>query len=516
MRPIKTLLAAAAAVLALAAPAAAADYSNPVLGGNYPDPSVIRVGDDFYATATSWSWDPQFPLLHSRDLVGWKAVGAVFGHGPRWSTGRFWAPQIAAVGGGYAVYYSAQKRGAGLCVAVATAPRPTGPYTDRGPLVCQRYGSIDPMFVTDGGKSYLLWKEDGNAFRRPAVIWGQELSADGRTLVGAPRELFRNDAAWEGEVVESPEVVRRGDQLYMFYSGNACCGAPPTCRYATGVARAPTVLGPWTKGPSNPILKGSGLFGCPGGGSVVDDGRGGNWFLYHAYRLGSETNVGRQLTLDPIAWGADGWPTIASGVPSLAGSTPLPASGVASERAFSDSFTSRRLAPEWGTPYTQPPRAKVDRTRRGRLLLSPARRAGRRLDGGIVARRPTSADYTAVAEVSRRGLAGAARAGLVAYQDELASLGIAVGARDVLVWRRVNGKDQRRAAMAIGGSTVFVRIVARGRTARLAVSADGKRWRNVGRAQDRRFLRSFRIGLSAGGAPGAAGRFESFSYNPAG
>jgi hypothetical protein len=59
-------------------------------------------------------------------------------------------------------------------------------------------------------------------------------------------------------------------------------------------------------------------------------------------------------------------------------------------------------------------------------------------------------------------------------------------------------------------------MVARGRSARLAVSSDGKRWRNVGSAQDRRFLRSFRIGVSAGGAPRAGGRFESFSYTPAG
>ncbi len=530
VRPIKPLtraLAAAAVLVAMAGAgagsASAASYANPVLRGNYPDPSVVRVGGDFYATATSWAWDPQFPLLKSRDLVNWKTVGAVFGHGPKWSTGRFWAPQIARLGSGYAVYYSARKRGGSLCVAVATAPRPTGPYADKGPLVCDPPGSIDPTPVSDGGRLYLLWKEDANAVFKPTPIWGQELSADGTKLVGERRELFRNDAAWEGEVVENPAVVRRGDQLYMLYAGNVCCGAPPVCQYATGVARATSVLGPWTKGPRNPVLRAGNGFGCPGGGSLVDDGRGGDWFLYHAYVLGGEAVIARQLMLDPVAWGADGWPTVAAGVPSATGSTPLPASGSSAAGgprkapAFSDSFRAAKLTPEWGTPYTQAPRMKVDRARGGRLLLAPARGAGRRLDGGIVALRPTHADYTAVAEVSLRGLAGGARAGLVAYQDELASLGIAVGMREAVVWRRVNGRQQRRAKLAIEPKrdTVFVRIVARGRSARLAVSLDGRRWRNVGPAQDRRFMRSFRIGLGAGGAPRAGGRFESFSYTPA-
>ncbi len=524
MRPTKTLirsLAVAAVVLAVAgcANAMAAGYSNPVLRGNYPDPSVIRVGNDFYATATSWAWDPQFPLLHSRDLVSWQTVGAVFGHGPKWSTGRFWAPQITRLGSGYAVYYSARKRGGKLCAAVATAARPRGPYTDRGPLVCDPPGSIDPTLVSDGGHLYLLWKEDGNDVKKPSVLWGQELSADGLKLVGTRQELFRNDAPWEGEVVENPAVVRHGDQLYMLYAGNACCGAPPVCNYATGVARATSVLGPWTKGPGNPVLRGGNGFACPGGGSFVDDGHGGDWFLYHAYVLGGETTIARQLMLDPVTWGADGWPAIGGGVPSATGTTPLAASGKRSEAAFSDQFTARSLAPQWGTPYTQTPRMKIDRSKGGRLLLSPRPRAGRALDGGVVARRPTFADYTAVAEVGLRGLSGGSRAGLIAYQDELASLGIAVGAKEAVVWRRVGGRQQRRAAMALdtsGRSTVFVRIVARGGSARLGVSLDGKRWRNVGRAQDRRFMRSFRIGLSIGGAQRAGGRFESFIYKPAG
>ena len=71
-----------------------ATYTNPVQAGDYPDPSVIRVGKDFYATATSSEWAPEYPILHSRDLVNWKVVGVVFPRRPEWSVGNYWAPEI--------------------------------------------------------------------------------------------------------------------------------------------------------------------------------------------------------------------------------------------------------------------------------------------------------------------------------------------------------------------------------------------------------------------------------------
>src|SRR5688500_9492582 len=71
-----------------------ARYFNPVLRGDYPDPSVIRVGTDYYATATSSEWGPQFPILHSKDLVNWRIVGSVFPTRPQWATANFWAPEI--------------------------------------------------------------------------------------------------------------------------------------------------------------------------------------------------------------------------------------------------------------------------------------------------------------------------------------------------------------------------------------------------------------------------------------
>src|SRR4051812_962131 len=105
-------------------------YLNPAVPGDNPDPSVIRVGPDYWATATSSDWAPEFSILHSRDLVNWENEGAVFPMRPAWSDGNYWAPEISEDRGRYYVYYVGHKKNGPLCVAVATAPRATGPYTD--------------------------------------------------------------------------------------------------------------------------------------------------------------------------------------------------------------------------------------------------------------------------------------------------------------------------------------------------------------------------------------------------
>src|SRR5205807_1683413 len=83
-------------------------------------------------------------------------------------------------------------------------------YTDRGPLVSQEAGSIDPMAVIDEkGERCLIWKEDGNSRKLPTIIWAQKLADDGVQLVGEKSELIHNDTPWEGAVVEGPFVLRR-------------------------------------------------------------------------------------------------------------------------------------------------------------------------------------------------------------------------------------------------------------------------------------------------------------------
>lgn len=284
-------------------------YANPVLDGDFPDPSVMRANGSYWA-ATTWSANGLMPLMRSSDLVHWRQTGAVLPKRPPWAKDRFWAPELVRDGNRYLAFYTAGSRNGRLCVAVAEARGPGGPYQDLGPLVCDRYGSIDPTtFVDPELGRVLVWKEDGNNFGRPSVIWAQQLSPDRTRLVGERHALLRNRARWEGGVVEAPELIRRAGSYYLFYSGNACCGTP--CRYAMGVARSPSPFGPYRRDPDNPILGSNRRYRCPGHGGLVYDRTGDLFLLYHAYRVHDPTK--RVAMLDDVRWGRDGWPQVGDG-----------------------------------------------------------------------------------------------------------------------------------------------------------------------------------------------------------
>ncbi|MBI3414452.1 MAG: family 43 glycosylhydrolase [Verrucomicrobia bacterium] len=360
-------------LLACSAPAKPkeATYANPVLGGDFPDPSVIRAGDDFWATATTSEWAPIFPLLRSRDLVNWKIEGAVFTKRPEWSVGNYAAPELTEFRRRYLVYYVARKKDGPLTIAVASAARPGGPYTDHGPLVSQEMGSIDPdMTLDEAGDPHLIWKEDGDSRKKPAVIWAQKLNDDGTQLVGERKELIRNDAPWEGDSVEGPFVLRHREWFYLFYSGNGCCNT--NCNYALGVARAKNLLGSWEKNPANPILAGNDTWKCPGHGSIVADAEGHQYLLYHAYSATDSIYVGRQTMLDAVTWSSD-WPAINHGKgPSKRTMAPLGVPSLHGENTFFDDFTLSNLRPEWQWPSASEPNYQIISSGSGRIVLSPA------------------------------------------------------------------------------------------------------------------------------------------------
>jgi xylan 1,4-beta-xylosidase len=510
-----------------------ATYTNPVAPGDFPDPSVIRVGRDYWASATTSEWAPEYPILHSRDLVNWQVVGAVFRKRPDWAVGSFWAPELAQDRGRFFAYYVARKKGGPLCVAVATAARPQGPYTDRGPLVCQDVGSIDPFPATDEqGRRFLFWKEDSNSVSRPTVIWAQRLSADGTRLVGERQEVMRNDQPWEkhptlpfGDLVEGPSIVRRGGWFYMFYSGNFCCGRE--CAYAVGVARSRKLMGPWEKYAKNPVMEGNGDWRCPGHGTVVEDERGRTWFLYHAYQPKDFVYVGRQAMLDEVVWGADGWPQINEGRgPSAVAHSPYNTRDSRADLRFFDDFLQPTLRPGWQWPQGNVPDFRVEPARGGRLVLSPSTEADGNPAAAVVARTTTSGEYVATAVIDLRGMKAGETAGLSAYGDAENALGVSVG-RDggTVLWRR---EKNALTSDAVSGpanmqrrplTVIHLRMTAReGHLYRFAASADGRMWRDLGTEVDGAYLppwdRGVRVALVAGGERGALARFDSLRVEP--
>ncbi|HLX72652.1 MAG TPA: family 43 glycosylhydrolase [Verrucomicrobiae bacterium] len=491
-------------------------YTNPVLLGDHPDPSIIRVGNDFWATSTSSEWGPQFLLQHSTDLVNWEIAGVVFPHRPAWAVGNFWAPEISEYKGRYQVYYVGRKRGGPLSVAVAVADEPGGPYTDMGPLVAQDDGSIDPAPATDeNGNRYLIWKEDGNSRNAPTPIWAQPLNEDGTKLIGQPTELIRNDEAWEGGVVEGPFILRRGDWFYLFYSGNGCCGTH--CHYALGVARSHKLLGPWQKDPANPILAANTAWECPGHGSVVMDQRGRYWFLYHAYSVAGSIFTGREGMLDEVKFGADDWPMINDGTgPSVRTISPFGIAQQTNRSVFMDDFSENKLRLGWQWPQDREPSYRLEKDH----LLLHNNSGDTNLLAAVLARPVTGADYVATTLVENRDLKPGSMAGLWAYGDSKNSMGLVVSENKIFAWRQDKGTwHQLASPQTISQSRIYLRLVTHhGFDFQLSTSEDGKTWKNIAGTSDTKDLppwdRSVRVALTAGGATNAVGEFESFSLVP--
>src|SRR2546423_2419248 len=123
-------------------------YSNPVMPGDFPDPTAMRIGPEYWAIATKSGGQPSPPILRSPDLVHWSLAGSLYTQPPAWSTGsQVWGPWLVRDGDRYLVYYRPRMKRGRPCVTVGVASDPIGPYTDYGPPVCQPDASIDPSVL---------------------------------------------------------------------------------------------------------------------------------------------------------------------------------------------------------------------------------------------------------------------------------------------------------------------------------------------------------------------------------
>ena len=321
-----------------------ASYSNPVLDADLPDPAVLKAPDGFYYVyGTQGGGEGQMrnvQVARSPDLLRWELLGDALPAKPSWAskTQDFWAPHVHRASGRYYLYYSAKPDAAladperGLCLAVATANRPGGPYRDKGePLQCgSGFVNIDPMAYDDPatGKRLLYW---GSGF---GAIKVQELGPDRLDFApgSAPVDLIQpvksEDPHEYQRLIEGAWVIRRDGYYYLFYSGDNCCG--PKAHYAVMVARSRSATGRFetlaaaTGAPNSVILERQGLWVAPGHNAVVQDADGNDWMLYHAVdsrrprsKPADDVNTRRVMLLDRIVW-KDGWPQVEGRGPSTA------------------------------------------------------------------------------------------------------------------------------------------------------------------------------------------------------
>lgn len=281
-------------------------FKNPVYAHDFPDPMVLKVGKTYYAYATNTN-NMDIPTLHSQDLVHWKAGKDAFPVPPRWVSSNIWAPDVYRRSDGkYVLYYAGHDISVNHeCLGHAVASSPGGPFIDRSskPFVCQASlgGDIDPAHFQDSnGRLYLLWKNDGNCCGMDTYLYSQQSSSDGLKLTGKPVKLLKEDASWEGNLIEAPFMWKQGGKYYLFFSANGYA----SYNYAVGYANCKGPLGPCKDAPENPILISKCNAAGPGGETITTDAKGQPWMLYHAWKASAvdDPTVGRQLWLDRLDW----------------------------------------------------------------------------------------------------------------------------------------------------------------------------------------------------------------------
>jgi xylan 1,4-beta-xylosidase len=467
-----------------------------VLPGDHPDPSVVKIGDAYWASATTSNWFPAFPLLKSKDLIHWELKNYVFTKMPDWADYYFWAPELSYDKGKIYVYYAAHKKNGNLCIGIAKADRPEGPYTDLGPLECQEDGSIDAFPMRDEqGKLFLIWKEDANSVHKPTPIWAQELNESRTALIGPKTELFRNTAPWEGNLVEGVSILKHGLYYYAFYAASGCCGI--SCTYAVGVARAKNLLGPWEKYSGNPVMTNNSTWVCPGHGTPIEK-NGRFFFLHHAYNKSTIPFTGREGLLSEFRFTEDGWIEFIK----------HPTNTVRSKTAaFVDPFAGQQLKKGWQWSVFEKVRYQISN---GTLQLQAQKGAGAYIGQEIV-----SGNYTATTLVD--GKHSNAQAGIGILGDEKNIVAVLFKGHKVVLSQFKEGKEDIIEEQTIPETeNIFLQLqVGQSRNLHFSYSLNGKDYHELNRkAIDATFIppwdRAVRVGLISRGNGDESASFKKF------
>jgi beta-xylosidase len=331
-------------------------FLNPIMAGDRPDPSILKDGDTYYMTFSSFESVPGLVIWQSKDLVNWTPVVAALTA----NIGSVWAPELCKHKGRYYLYIPARFPNY-RSNYVIWADQIEGPWSEPVDLKLPSY--IDPgHIVGEDGKRY-LFLSGGDMI---------ELTEDGMATVGEPRHVYdpwRYPEEWvvESFSPEGPKIMKRGEWFYMITAVGGTAG-PPTGHMVI-VARSRSVFGPWVDHPRNPIVRTTDArekWWSRGHATFVEGpsigGRPGEWWtVYHGYENGYWT-LGRQTLLDRIIWTDDGWPEATGGDLSQPMAKPANIDGAVHGMSLSDDFSTEKFGTQWS--FYNPGENERDRMRR--------------------------------------------------------------------------------------------------------------------------------------------------------
>jgi len=347
------------------------EFSNPILSGFYPDPSICRVGSDYYLVNSSFSYFPGIPIFHSKDLVNWKQIGHVMDRpeqlnldGLGVSRGIF-APTIEHHDGVFYVVCTLVDNGGNF---VVTATAPEGPYSN--PTWIPEIDGIDPsLYFDESGVTYIIYNSvapenkplyEGHRTIRMYQFDVPSLKVAGEEiiLVNGGVDLSKNPI-W----IEAPHIFKKDGWYYLIAAEGGTAD-----QHSEVVFRSKNVDGPYTPSEKNPILTQRHLdpqrkdpITTTGHADIVQTESGDWWAVFlgcRPYRLVTIReeyfNTGRETFLAPVRW-VDGWPIINPDFEEIQYSYPYPLqlsrdeSGIpfGGNFEFKDEFDTESLSPRW-------------------------------------------------------------------------------------------------------------------------------------------------------------------------
>ena len=498
-------------------PAGPDEYYNPILAGFYPDPSMVRVGDDFYLVVSSFAYFPGVPIFHSRDLVSWTQVGNVLDRPSQLnldsagiSRGVF-APVIRYHNGTFYMITTVVDRGGNFFV---TATNPAGPWSEPVWLP-ELVGGIDPsFFFDDDGKAYVVNNgppEGTPLYNGHRAIYMQEFDIAGKRMVG-PRKLIVNggvDLSKKPIWIEAPHIFRKDGKYYLI-----CAEGGTADQHSEVVFRSDSAWGPYVPFAGNPILTQRHLdkhrpnaIGTAGHADFVETSAGEWWAVFLATRdyVDNVYNTGRETFLMPVHW-ENGWPIITTGdqtVPYVAKrpklprqpTPPVPTSGDFTVR---DEFDGAKLPAYWHVIRT--PRVQTyDLTTAPGALTLYARPVGLEPTGipSFVGRRQQHQRFSASTAVRYAPTRDGEKAGIIAFQNDefYYFLSVArVAGRTVVQLEKHDGPQGGAAGTVVASAPIDangpIRLKIQGRADRydfLYADASGA-WKTLAADQDGRIL----------------------------
>ncbi len=526
-------------------------YKNPVLFADYSDPDAVRVGDDYYLTASSFLAAPGLPILHSKDLVNWTIINHVFAAQPpaehfakpRHGQG-VWAPAIRHHDGKFWIFYPDPDFG----IYVTTARDPAGAWSTPFLLKAGK-GLIDPCpFWDDDGTLYLIhgWAKSRAGIANLLTL--HRLNVDGTKLLDAEKNLQTTDGKTNdvGTIIidanklpgwitlEGPKLYKRHDWYYVF----APAGGVSTGYQA--VFRAKNIFGPYE---SRVVLdQGTTAINGPHQGAWVDTPSGEDWFLHFQDR----GPFGRVVHLQPMAW-HDDWPVMGvdadgdgKGEPVLTHKKPnVGRTHPVAVPSTSDEFDAPTLGLQWQWNANPQPGWASLTTKPGSLRLASVPAPATRNDGSpapdsiydapnFLLQKFCAPAFTVTTMLQFAPRSDGETAGLVVFGFNYAVLGLRRGGGATRLVLRVNlaaqkpgAEDREVANIAVPAGPVYLRVTVDEKAlCRFAYSMDNVTFMPVGESFPASIDRwiGAKFGLIATATPGstATGQadFDWFRVTP--